>query len=119
MRRRLRKKKSLGEFAIFGFDVAFSFRPDLPQQDRNDLIDRFLVEAIEGNNLLFGGGGLENWSGFVVPNGARTSATDDHRNAVERWLASTDGVVDVRIGRLCDANYDREEELQASDLGAR
>src|SRR3954451_4117440 len=104
MRKRLRKKKRLGEFAIFGFEVVFSFSPDLPEQGRDDLIDRFLAEAIEGNNLLFGGGGPANcWSGFVVADGARTSATDDHRNAVERWLSSTDGLFDVRIGPLCDA----------------
>ena len=73
---------------------------DLPS-DRSDLFwDSFIAEAIEANQLFFGGGK----SGFVVPDG-RVSATEAHRQAVRSWLKSRPEVTSVVVGSLVDAWY--------------
>jgi uncharacterized protein YggL (DUF469 family) len=106
MRKRLRKKKYLGEFAVYGFEITFSVRPELTQDQQDEFLDRFLAEAIEGNRLLFGGGGgPERWSGFAVADGHRISATDAQRQAVERWLGTQDGIFGIHIAPLRDAYH--------------
>lgn len=105
VRKRLRKKKRIGEFTEYGFEISFRLKSDISVTAWESLIDRFLEEAIEGNGLLFGGGGdFGNWSGFAVAAESRLSANDLQREAVRRWLEATPEVADVNVSPLHDAN---------------
>ena len=60
MNKRLRKKKHLGEYQEFGFKAGFRFSNELTRSTRNNLLNRFIEEAIESSGLQYGGGGGEN-----------------------------------------------------------
>lgn len=97
MRKRVRKKKRLGEYREYGFRVSFG----IPDPAKFDLIfDRFIVEAIEGNRLLFGGSLT---GGFVTAAQRRGSATERDRERVRRWLEQQSEVTNIKVGELRDA----------------
>ncbi|MSS71843.1 MAG: DUF469 family protein [Candidatus Latescibacteria bacterium] len=105
MRKRLRKKLHLGEFQELGFEVSFRVADDLSSDAFDRLVDIFIDQAIEGNGLVCGGGGRPpNWSVFVTIDG-RGGVTEDHRRAVQQWLASQPEVREVQAGPLIDAWY--------------
>ena len=105
MRKRLRKKLRKAEFRQDGFTAEYQLRPELTHNEALDFLDRFILEAIEPNELLCGGGGGPVvWDFFVCAN-RRRSATDDHRRAVEEWLKSQSEVITARVGALEDAWY--------------
>ena len=66
MNRRLRKKKRVGEFQELGFEVSYRIAPQVPEDARNELLWRFIIEAVEANGLAVGGGGGEDHNSFVV-----------------------------------------------------
>jgi uncharacterized protein YggL (DUF469 family) len=103
MKKRLRKKKHLGEFEELGFRVRFRLSPDLRDAERNRLLaEGWIREAIEANELCFGGGGLEVWDGFVtLARGG--SATEEHRRLVARWLEAQPAIVEHTVFPLVDA----------------
>ena len=103
MRKRLRKKKRLGEFAEFGLSVTVT--PNIPfgSRERNDLLDRFIEEAIEKNALSCGGGGGDTWEFFVTANGKRASVTDAQRQSLEAWLRSTPAIGSYTLSSPLDA----------------
>ena len=95
MRKRLRKKLRKGEFREFGFEIAFRVK-----ERRDELLDRFILEAIEGNGLLFGGSEI---GGFATSTANGASATDDQREKVRAWLEAQPEITDISIGELRDA----------------
>ncbi len=100
MNRRLRKKKCVGEFQEFGFYVGFRFALNLGCDERNCLLDRFITDAIEANDLQFGGGGTENeWTGCAGLD-KRGSAIESHCVAVEEWMLQEPLVNSYCIGPL-------------------
>jgi hypothetical protein len=105
MNKRLRKKKHRGEFQELGFAVRFRFTAGLAAEARNRLLDDWIAQAIEDNDLVFGGGGGDDeWEGFVtVDEGG--SATEAHRESVARWLQANPLVVDHTVSALVDAWY--------------
>ena len=109
MRRRLRKKLRRAEFTEYGFTVQYRVQPGLSAQVIDDLLDRFILEAIEANDLSCGGGGgPAEWDFFVCAN-RRRSATDIHRERVEDWLCGQAQITARRIGPLQDAWNGSEE----------
>jgi uncharacterized protein len=117
VKRRLRKKRHLREFQELGFRVVFRFTSGLTVDQCNDLEDRFVLEAIEAHSLVCGGGGSDNeWDVFVTRHkpGRRIkhhgSATEAHREAVEKWLQSEELVLQYYIGPLVDGWYGRDED---------
>jgi uncharacterized protein YggL (DUF469 family) len=82
-----------------GFTVAFRFKPDLDDTQQLQLLTRFVVEAIEARQLLFGGG---DGSGFVTRAG-RGSASEEDRQAVIAWFDACRDVERVVVGELEDA----------------
>jgi uncharacterized protein len=110
MKKRLRKKKRLGEFREFGFEVRFELATGLDTDERDVLIDAFIFEAIEANGLQFGGGGTDAWSGFVMLDRDRGSATEDHRQVVKAWLEQQSDITNVRVGELRDGWYGWDDE---------
>ena len=101
MKRRLRKKRRLGEFAEFGFNLRFTMSPSLSTEDRNGLIDAFIGE-IERLGLNFGGGGSDDWDGFVALTG-RGTATEEHRSAILVWCNAHPDIQNPVAGKLVDA----------------
>ncbi len=104
MKRRLRKKKRLGEFQELGFDVTATLRDGLSDAELGAFLDRW-IDAIEQRRLAFGGGGgAGKVSGFITRAG-RGSATDDDRVAVAAVLQADATVVRYEVGELRDAWY--------------
>jgi uncharacterized protein YggL (DUF469 family) len=103
VKKRLRKKLRLGEFQEFGFEVFFRLADNTPDHIFESVIDAFISHAIEANGLVCGGGGKNSgWNVFVTLD-QRGSATDEHRQAVQRWLEKRAEVKDIGIGPLVDA----------------
>ena len=114
MRRRLRKKLRRAEFTEYGFVVQYRAHTGHTRAVIDDLLDRFILEAIEANDLnCGGGGGPSEWDFFVCANGRR-SATDVHRRRVDEWLRDQMEVAERRISALHDAWNGPDEP---SDLG--
>src|ERR1700687_5576587 len=88
MRKRIRKKRRLGEFAEYGLLVEVSPIASLSSAERDSLLDQFIEDAIEKNNLSCGGGGGPTWEFFVSSNVRRTSVTEPQRRSLEAWLDS-------------------------------
>lgn len=105
MKKRLRKKKRVGEFQEFGFAAGFRFSSELDTKTRNDLIDRFIEKAIEDNGLQFGGGGDSEWNGFVAHDKPRRSTTNVHRKAVEQWFVKEPEILEYYVTDLIDSWY--------------
>lgn len=111
MRKRLRKKKRIGEFRELGFHVGLKFSSGMDSTSQDDLIDRFIEEAIENNELMFGGGGFEGeFSGFVTADSSRGSVTEGQREAVQKWLTTDDSISGYYVSSLMDAWHGRLEE---------
>jgi len=105
VRKRLRKKLHVSEFQELGFEVRFQVADNLSYDAFDTVVDAFISQAIEAHGLLCGGGGKNpEWSVFVTRE-RRGSVTEEHRQAIERWLAAHPEVNAVHIGPLVDAWY--------------
>jgi len=103
MRKRLRKKKRLREFAEYGFVLFVTPSHPLGSVQRDSFLDRFLQEAIERNDLLCGGGGGDTMEFFVTASRRRVSVTEEQRRSVAAWLASAGDVSAYDVGPPVDA----------------
>jgi uncharacterized protein YggL (DUF469 family) len=116
MRRRLRKKLRLAEFKQMAFEVRYRLKPGLTASEREALLDRFVLRAIEAKDLSCGGGGgPEGWEFFVCANGRRSS-TDADRERVRDWLERQPDIRQVVVGRLQDA-WHGDQEAEREPLG--
>lgn len=64
MKKRLRKKLKKGEFKEFGFHIKIIIDPNLNKVKIDDVTWDFIINAIEANDLMFGGGGDHIYKGF-------------------------------------------------------
>lgn len=72
MKRRLRKKRHLGEFRQLGFSIGIVFRQGLTVDALHRFAEAFVMEAIEGSSLEFaGGGGIHSGWPRVMKPGSR------------------------------------------------
>lgn len=97
--RRLRKKLYLGEFQQLGFEVSITLKPNLGIDELDRFLDEFVLDAIEKNELAFGGG---TDCGFITT-WKRGSVSEAQRTIVEGWLNRRHEVVSVALGSLVDA----------------
>jgi len=105
VKKRLRKKFHVGEFQELGYEVRFQVADNLSHDAFDAVVEAFISQAIEAQGLVCGGGGKNpTWSVFVTRQG-RGSVTEEHRQAIETWLAAQPGVNAVQIGPLVDAWY--------------
>lgn len=73
-------------------------------EERNRVFETFVEQAIEGNDLVCGGGGVGLELGFFVTSAKRRgSATEGNRRAVGEWLAAHPLVEKYEVGPLRDA----------------
>jgi len=112
MNKRLRKKKRVGEFRELGFKAGFRFSNELTRSTRNNLLNRFIEEAIESSGLQYGGGGDGNeWNGFVALNKSRGSTFEKHRQAIENWFINEAVVKEYYVTDMIDAWYGHLEDV--------
>ncbi|CAB3766474.1 YggL 50S ribosome-binding family protein [Paraburkholderia solisilvae] len=103
--KRQRKKLHIGEFQEMGFHATADLSHPLDEAQRDALIDAFLEQCIEANDMLFGGGINRDLDGYIVADGKRKSATDEQRECVRQWLEGRPDFTAVRVEPLTDAWY--------------
>lgn len=101
MKKRLRKKRRLGEFREDYFELSFQIDPSLDAKTIDALIDDF-ISMIEENGLQFGGGGYSDWSG-LVQGPHRGTAKESDRESVLAWLQTHPQIMKASAGPLRDA----------------
>lgn len=101
MKKRIRKKRRVGEFREDCFQVEFEFIAELSPSERDAVLDRFIA-MIEEAGLQFGGGVDTRCTGIVEFCG-RGSATDQHREFVLGWIRNQPETFDEAVGPLVDA----------------
>ncbi|WP_167086818.1 50S ribosome-binding protein YggL [Massilia frigida] len=108
LNRRQRKKKHVGEFQEFCFVVKARYRnaPGLPALFA--MMDEFIDVAIEGQGLVFGGGGTEAFHGVVSSGVSYAPLGECHRASVGAWLENQALLEDVIVGPLIDAWTDSD-----------
>jgi uncharacterized protein YggL (DUF469 family) len=112
MKKRLRKKLRLKEFQEMGFSVKVDL--NIPNTDEaNFAFEHRLIQLIEGNHLIMGGGSND----FVVCANTRRTATEADRATVETWLRHQPEVVAINVGPLVDAWYGVGRNLSAPGDG--
>lgn len=110
MKKRLRKKKRLGEFAQLGFHIAGTLRKPLPDADL-DAFHRRLLALVEARGLSFGGGSSEtHFRGFLAYAGRRNANQED-RAALSTFLGSDPALTASEVGELVDAWHEREPRV--------
>jgi uncharacterized protein YggL (DUF469 family) len=77
---------------------SFTLHPGLTDEITWAFWDAFIADAIEVNGLMFGG----SESGYVCSVG-RTSAREEHRQAIEAWRRARPEVQSAQAGPLEDA----------------
>lgn len=103
MKKRLRKKLRKGEFKEFGFSIKFEINPKLSIEKIDEITWDFIIDAIEANDLMFGGGGSYLYKGFCTK--AKGSATEEDIKNVEKWINEQKEILGYEIGALVDAWY--------------
>ena len=94
MKRRLRKKKHLGEFSVFGFHVKFLFRQEVSCYKNDKFFDDFIDEIEKNIGHCGGGGTKDNLSFFCVvdyyPPGVCKSAATRKQHVESRRSVAMD-----------------------------
>ena len=116
MKKRLRKKKHLGEFAEWGRQLVIT-------RNRKDGFDEFLgafiKEAIESNGCYCGGGGKEDKLIMVVELGRRSNDPEAIMKKITAWLDARSDIENWRMGEEFDLWHgnlqDIEDEIEQQD----
>ncbi len=99
MRKRLRKKKRVGEFQEFGVELEVMLRAGV---DFDIYLDDFLRDAVEANGLAFGGGGRGNrLAGFLEL--GRRDTYQSKKAKVTAWLVAENRIETFVVGDPVDA----------------
>ena len=120
MKKRIRKKKHLGEFQEIGFELEFTFDIGSTIDEENKVLYAFIDHAIEDNNLFFGGGGEGGlWSGVAYANGPPgTRTTPEQRAAVLTRLEDHPRVITAKASDFFDLWYDELPSERGLNRGA-
>lgn len=97
---RLRKKLRTDEFQELGFDVFWTFNSDASEAQIDEVVDQFINQVIEPQQLGFSGSGHRAWEGLICTKNIG-KCTDEHRQAVEAFFADKP-VSDVKTTELYD-----------------
>lgn len=86
-----------------GFTIKLIFKKNLNEKEFDDIIDDLILEAIEKNKLMFGGGGsLSEYSGFITSESENKILTDKDRRIVKAWIENKKEIIDYKLGQLVD-----------------
>lgn len=102
MKKRLKKKKHIGEFKVFGVSLDIKRKTKF---DCDSFLDAFIDEAIEANNCFCGGGGQENKLSFFIELGRKCNEPEKVLDKIRFWMNSRSDIDEYNFGRIIDANY--------------
>ena len=105
--RRLRKKLHIEEFKELGFTVSWSFEEGTTEETLDNIVDQFILEAVQPNGLAYEGSGYLNWKGIICTQ-KRGNCTEEHRDIVIKWL-NEHGLKSVKTSPLIDIWWDELE----------
>lgn len=103
MRKRLRKKKRIGEFAEWGVQIGIALKSE---QDFDGFLDDFIEQAIEANQCRFGGGGRDDRVEGFVELGRTLDGPAERLQAIRLWLNARRDVRKYVLGGLVDPDSD-------------
>jgi len=99
--RRLRKKLCVDEFQELGFELSFQYKEGLDTTTIMAFMQRFAVDAVEPNDLVYGG--CDEY-GFICL-ARRGSVSEEQRAIVDGWLKQQPELASFTAGPLVDAWY--------------
>ena len=108
MKKRLRRKKHVGEFAEFGRQLIINRNQ---KQGFDEFLDAFIKEAIEANGCFCGGGGCDDKLDVVVELGRRSKNPDARLKRIISWLETRSDVENFQVGQEFDLWYDDFKDL--------
>jgi len=108
MKKRLRKKKHVGEFAVFGVPVAIRL---VGGAELDSFLDALLEDAIEENGCYFGGGGQKECLSGIVVLGRKVDLPEERLKRISDWLDTNSNVANYLIGEIDDLWYGSFDEL--------
>ncbi len=108
MKKRLRKKKHVGEFAEWGRQIII-YRNRSDQFD--EFLDAFIAEAVEANNCYCGGGGSKNMLDIIVELGLQQHC-EERLQSIIAWLQNRTDIENYKIGEKFDLWHGNYKDLQ-------
>lgn len=113
MKKRLRKKKHLGEFTEWGRQLVITRNR---KDGFDEFLDAFIEDAIEANGCYCGGGGKEDKLDVIVELGRRSDDPEGRLNRITAWLDARSDVGYVKLGEEFDIwNEDYKEIMEANN----
>ncbi len=100
MKKRLRKKLRIKEYAKQGFRVIIQFDKERVSSEIKKLVDDFLTFTIEENRLSCGGYSDENQSEMFITTIKGVSANENHRLLIDKWLKKRQDIPSYSVGQL-------------------
>ena len=109
MKKRLRKKKHLAEFAKWGRRLVVKRNTsDNPEEFQ----DAFLLEAVEGNNCYCGGSLSDDGLNVIVELGVMSDNPDERFSKITTWLDARPDVEKWQSGPLTDLWHGYFDEIE-------
>jgi uncharacterized protein YggL (DUF469 family) len=116
MKKRLRKKKHISEFAEWGRQLIATRNT---MMDADAFQDAFIIEAIEGNRCYCGGSLSDDKIVVIVELGKMSEDPESKFAKVTAWLDARSDIKEWRAGPLFDIWYgDYEDKDDQSEKGA-
>lgn len=113
MKKRLRKKKKIGEFKVFGAPIQMKMKSET---DFDSFLDEFLSEAIEANGCYIGGGGQKDRFAGFIELGRMSDLPETRLKRISEWLDARSEVENYKIGNITDAWYGPFEQLNSTGV---
>jgi len=95
MKKRLRRKKHIGEFAEFGRQLIITRNK---KQGFDEFLDAFIEDAIEANGCFCGGGGCDDKLDVVIELARRSHDPDARLKRIIYWVESRSDVKGYQVG---------------------
>jgi len=108
MKKRLRKKKHVREFTVWGAPIAIK---RTTTTDFDSFLDDFLEKAVEANGCYFGGGGKEDHLGGFIELGRTSDLPESRLEKISEWLDERTDIEKHVTGKMTDAWYGPFDEL--------
>ena len=109
MKKRLRKKKHLGEFAVLGVSIRVRCHEGTSEAAFDELFDAFLFETVESAGLSFGGSGsaASGFTGVIEPPEGSLSIDSAVLDFIRGWLSEQPAVASVELSEPWDLWHGR------------
>jgi uncharacterized protein len=100
MNKRIRKKKHVGEFTVWGRQLIVTRNR---KEGFDEFLDAFIEEAVEANDCYCGGGGSDDRLDVIIELGRRSDDPDARLARITTWLGARSDVERWRVGEEFDA----------------